>query len=183
MIPTLLVGDFILVNKFAYGLRDPVLHSKFFANSEPERGDVVVFRWPVDPTKDFIKRVIGLPGDQISYSDKTLTINGEAISLDTGGAYTPADGTPRLTQRFREDLTGVQHDVLINPGRPAEDFEFTVPPGQYFMMGDNRDGSDDSRRWGTVPEKNLVGRAFLIWMSWNGERLRPDIARIGRRIE
>jgi signal peptidase I len=183
MIPTLLVGDFILVNKFAYGLRDPVVHHKLVELGEPERGDIVVFRYPLDPGKDYIKRIIGLPGDRISYKDKTLTINGTPMPLTTTGVYTGQDGVPWVAQRFREDLGSVQHSVLINPARPADDFDLTVPPGQYFAMGDNRDGSADSRVWGTVPEKNLVGRAFLIWMSWDSERFRPDFARIGRRIK
>ncbi|HZP13035.1 MAG TPA: signal peptidase I [Nevskiaceae bacterium] len=183
MIPTLLVGDFILVNKFTYGLRDPVFHHRFFGSGEPKRGDIVVFRYPVDPSTDFIKRVIGVPGDHVAYHDKTLTINGAPMPLDPAGVYTGGDGTPWVAQRFTESLSGVQHSVLINPARPAEGFEFTVPAGQYFMMGDNRDGSLDSRVWGTVPEQNLVGRAFLIWMSWDSEHFRPNFDRIGHTIQ
>ncbi len=183
MIPTLLVGDFILVNKYAYGLRDPVFHHKLLATSEPQRGDIVVFRYPVDPTTDFIKRVVGLPGDHVAYHDKTLTVNGTLMPLEPTGVYAGTDGAAWAAQRFSEHLGTVEHSVLINPARPAEGFEFTVPPGQYFMMGDNRDGSLDSRVWGTVPEKNLVGRAFLIWMSWDSERFRPNFARIGHSIK
>jgi len=179
MIPTLLVGDFILVNKFAYGLRDPAFHHKFWKNGEPQRGDITVFRWPVDPTKDFIKRIIGLPGDHIAYRDKTLYVNGAVAAREATGEFDTLAGP---LYRYRENLEGVEHAILINPGRPTEDFEFTVPEGQYFAMGDNRDGSDDSRRWGTVPEKNLVGRAFLIWMSWDGENTRIAFSRIGTRI-
>jgi len=182
MIPTLLVGDFILVNKFAFGLRDPVFHYKLLQLGEPRRGDVVVFRYPVDPSKDFIKRVIGLPGDRISYRNKQLWVNDEAMPLDAAGVYTSGGSAPGVVYRFEEALGPVQHHVIVNPARPAEDFEFEVPKGQYFMMGDNRDGSDDSRRWGTVPEGNLVGRAFLVWMSWDGARFRPDWSRIGNRI-
>ena len=183
MIPTLLVGDFILVNKFAFGLRDPVFHYKFVKLSEPQRGDIVVFRYPLDPSKDFIKRVIGLPGDHIEYHDKILSINDQVMPLEPTGVYTAPDGTSWVAQRFSEKLGPVEHSVLINPARPAEGYEFTVPAGQYFVMGDNRDGSDDSRRWGTVPEQNLVGRAFLIWMSWDAQHFRPDFARIGHRIK
>jgi signal peptidase I len=183
MIPTLLVGDFILVNKFAYGLRDPVLNFKFLQVGKPQRGDVVVFRYPLDPTKDFIKRVIGLPGDRIVYQDKRLTVNGEAMPQSADGIYTAGGPVPGVVYRFEEEIGPVQHRILVNPARPAEDFEFQVPEGHYFMMGDNRDGSDDSRRWGTVPERNLVGKAFFIWMSWDGERYRPDLSRIGNRIQ
>jgi signal peptidase I len=183
MIPTLLVGDFILVNKFAYGLRDPVFHHKLLQIGAPQRGDVVVFRYPVDPSKDFIKRVIGLPGDRIAYRNKQLWVNDEAMPLDAAGVYTSNGTAPGVVYRFEEALGEVQHHVIVNPSRPAEDFEFQVPEGQYFMMGDNRDGSDDSRRWGTVPEGHLVGRAFLVWMSWDGSRFRPDWSRIGNRID
>ena len=183
MIPTLLVGDFILVNKYAYGLRDPVFHTKLLKLGEPQRGDVVVFRYPVDPSKDFIKRVIGLPGDQIAYRNKQLWVNGEPMPLDADGVYTAGGAAPGVVYRFEEALGPVTHHVIVNPARPAEDFEFEVPEGQYFMMGDNRDGSDDSRRWGTVPERNLVGKAFFIWMSWDASRFRPDWSRIGNRIE
>ncbi|MBI2383215.1 MAG: signal peptidase I [Gammaproteobacteria bacterium] len=183
MIPTLLVGDFILVNKFTYGLRDPVFHTKFVDGGKPQRGDVVVFRFPLDPSKDFIKRVIGLPGDRIAYRDKTLYINGEVMRLDADGVYTAIGlPPPGVVYRYSEALGGAKHAVLINPARPAEGFEFVVPQGEYFVMGDNRDGSDDSRRWGTVPERNLVGRAFFIWMSWDASRFRPDWGRIGMSI-
>ncbi|WP_084615633.1 signal peptidase I [Solimonas flava] len=183
MIPTLLVGDFILVNKFTYGLRDPVFHHKFVELGEPQRGDVVVFRWPVDPTKDFIKRIIGLPGDHIVYRNKQLFVNGEPATLDPDGAYTaPGLPPPGVVYRMKEHLGPVEHDILVNPERPADDFEFIVPPGEYFAMGDNRDGSDDSRRWGTVPERNLVGKAFFIWMSWDSDNTRVDFSRIGRSV-
>jgi signal peptidase I len=177
MRPTLLEGDFILVNKFTYGLRDPVFNLKFLGVGAPRRGDVVVFRYPLDPTKDFIKRVIGLPGDRIAYRDKQLSVNGEPMPQSADGVYTSSGPTPGVLYRFEEELGAVQHRILVNPARPAEDFEFEVPEGHYFVMGDNRDGSDDSRRWGTVPERNLVGRAFFIWMSW------PHLSRVGDRIE
>lgn len=183
MIPTLLVGDFILVDKFAYGLRDPVFHHKFIDLGEPKRGDVVVFRWPVDPSKDFIKRIVGIPGDRITYIDKQLYVNGELAERQPEGVYSaPAGGQAGVVYRMQEDLTGVEHGILINPARPAQDFEFVVPAGEYFAMGDNRDGSEDSRFWGTVPEHNLVGRAFMIWMSWDAQRTRVDFSRIGDTI-
>ncbi|MGH8429507.1 MAG: signal peptidase I [Solimonas sp.] len=184
MIPTLLVGDFILVNKFTYGLRDPVFHQKLLQNGEPARGDIVVFRWPIDPSKDFIKRIVGLPGDRIEYREKKLTVNGQPTTLAADGVF-GVEGLPPpgVIYRFSEDLGGVRHHILVNPNRPSDDFQFTVPEGQYFAMGDNRDGSDDSRRWGTVPEKNLVGRAFFIWMSWDGARSRVDFSRIGTMIK
>jgi signal peptidase I len=182
MLPTLLVGDFILVNKYAYGLRDPVFHHEFLPVGKPRRGDVVVFRFPLDVSKDFIKRVIGLPGDRIVYRDKQLSVNGEPMPLNPDGVYTAGSSLPGVQYRFEEELGPVRHRILVSPARPAEDFEFEVPEGHYFMMGDNRDGSDDSRRWGTVPERNLVGKAFFIWMSWDGDRFRPDVSRIGDRI-
>lgn len=185
MIPTLLVGDFILVNKFAYGLRDPVFHHKFLEVGEPKRGDVFVFRWPVDTSKDFIKRVIGLPGDRIAYRDKTLYINGEKMALEESGIFaSPSLPPPSVAMRFSENLTGVEHFILTNPDRPSDDsMEFTVPEGRYFAMGDNRDGSDDSRRWGYVPKENLVGKAFFIWMSWDAVNTRVDFTRIGNQVK
>jgi signal peptidase I len=178
MIPTLHVGDFILVNKFAYGLRCPVGYCKFLDIGAPHRGDVVVFKYPRDPSTDFIKRLIGLPGDHIHYENKTLTVNGQTMALEADGIYV-GEGVRQL---FHESFAGVHHDIILDPDRPAESFDFDVPPGQYFMMGDNRDGSYDSRYWGTVPDANLKGRAVLIWMSWNSDRFRPDLSRIGIRI-
>lgn len=183
MIPTLHIGDFILVNKFAYGFRMPALHFQLLPVGLPERGDVTVFRYPEDPSKDFIKRVIGLPGDDIVYANKILFINGQRMSQETTGYYT-ADtaGQSVIAEERREDLAGLAHDILINPNRPAREGRFVVPAGHYFVMGDNRDGSDDSRRWGMVPERHLVGKAFMIWMSWDGQRNRPALSRIGQKI-
>ncbi len=178
MIPTLRVGDFILVNRFAYGLRCPVGDCKLVALGAPKRGDVVVFRYPVDPKMDFIKRVIGLPGDTVRYTNKQLTVNGELMSQEPIGRF-----GDRLDIEATESLGGVRHSVLANADRPAQDFEFSVPEGQYFMMGDNRDGSSDSRYWGTVPEAYLKGRAFFVWMSWDSDAMRPVWSRIGHRIQ
>ncbi|MFT4046505.1 MAG: signal peptidase I [Solimonas sp.] len=181
MIPTLFVGDFILVNKFTYGFRDPVFHRKLIQMSEPQRGDIVVFRWPVDPSKDFIKRIIGLPGDHIVYRNKQLFVNGEAAPVDADGVF-PVAGFSSVMYRMDEHLGDVEHKILVNPDRPADDFEFIVPPGEYFAMGDNRDNSEDSRRWGTLPERNLVGKAFFIWMSWDAENTRVNFSRIGKGV-
>lgn len=178
MIPTLRVGDFILVNRFAYGLRCPIGDCKLLALGEPKRGDVVVFRYPVDPKMDFIKRVVGLPGDTIRYVGKQLTINGELASQEALGRF-----GDRLDIEHTENLAGVPHHILTNADRPVQDFEFTVPSGQYFMMGDNRDGSSDSRYWGTVPEAYLKGRAFFVWMSWDSTAMRPVWSRIGHGIQ
>lgn len=180
MMPTLLVGDFILVNKFTYGIRMPVTKTKLIEIGEPERGDIVVFRWPVNPRLDYIKRVVGLPGDRIRYQNKTLFINGKPMRIEIDGQYQP-EGSGMRALGFvegREQLGDVEHDVLINP--IAADFspscrflghrEVTVPEGHYLMVGDNRDDSNDGRCWGFVPEENLVGKAFFVWLSWDWQR-------------
>lgn len=178
MIPTLHIGDFILVNRFAYGLRCPIGDCTLLALGEPKRGDVVVFRYPVDPKMDFIKRLVGLPGDTVRYVDKQLTINGELAPQQPLGRF-----DDRLSAEIEETLNGVSHHILTNADRPAQDFEITIPEGQYFMMGDNRDGSSDSRNWGFVPAQNLKGRAFFVWMSWDAEAFRPVWSRIGHGIQ
>jgi len=171
MIPTLLVGDFILVSKYSYGLRLPVLHTKVLATGEPERGDVAVFRYPRDPGKDYIKRVVGLPGDTVTFQNKRLSINGELVQIsgEAPYVYTAEDETVIEATLFQEELGAASHDLLIDSAdRHAVNNEWTVPDGHYFMVGDNRDHSNDSRYWGFVPEENLVGRATRIWMHWNG---------------
>lgn len=182
MIPTLSVGDFILVNKFTYGFREPVFNNKFLPVGDPQRGDVAVFRYPRDTSQDYIKRIVGLPGDRIAYRNKQLFVNGAAVPLQADGVYTIPGSQAAAAYRYREDLGSVNHHIIVNPERPADDFEFEVPDGEYFAMGDNRDGSSDSRVWGTVPERNLVGRAFFVWMSWDGERHMPAWSRIGHAI-
>ncbi len=168
MVPTLLVGDFILVNKFDYGLRLPVLHTKILGIGEPHRGDVMVFRFPPDPKVDYIKRVIGLPGDRIVYRNKTLYINGVQVPDRILGAY---DGPDQLGAILRQEQLGkVTHDIVTIPGVASREGAWTVPAGEYFVMGDNRDNSFDSRYWGFVPQKDLVGRAFFIWMNWDAFR-------------
>lgn len=171
MKPTLLVGDFILVNKFAYGIRLPVLGTKLLDLGGPERGDVAVFRFPRDTSLDYIKRIVGLPGDRVRYQNKVLYINGKPMSQELlGGFPRECQGLARREARMlREDLEGVSHSILTCPSRREPPVEFVVPEGHYFAMGDNRDNSNDSRYWGTVADKHLVGEAFLIWLSWNSE--------------
>ena len=184
MIPTLLVGDYIVVNKFAYGVRLPVLNNKMIDTQLPERGDVVVFRYPEDERLNYIKRLIGLPGDRITYRNKQVYVNGELMSQEKVGDYQePGNLAPAASQQqFLEDLDGVMHDILIRPQRRAgRERSWTVPEGHYFMMGDNRDNSEDSRIWGFVPEANLVGRAERVWWHWNNWQ--PDFSRIGTKID
>lgn len=186
MIPTLLIGDFILVNKFTYGLRLPVLNSKFVDISEPKRGDVVVFRYPVDPGVNFIKRLVGLPGDTIVYRDKKLFINGEPVELETQGTFSSSEikcTTPRPdAERYAEQLGEVKHDILLHHGSGSRDGQWVVPEGHYFMMGDNRDRSNDSREWGFVPEANLMGRAVGIWLNFDYTKGCGDFSRVGNGI-
>jgi len=168
MLPTLHIGDFILVNKFAYGIRLPVINNKILETGEPERGDVVVFRYPKNPNVDYIKRVIGLPGDKIGYFNKTVYINGEMVAQEAKRKELELISlVPARNELRYEDLAGAGHDILVDPDRRLIEGETVVPEGEYFVMGDNRDNSNDSRFWGTVPEANLVGKAFFIWMSWD----------------
>jgi signal peptidase I len=188
MMPTLLVGDFILVNKFAYGIRLPVLNSKVIDTGSPERGDIIVFRYPENPRIDYIKRVIGVPGDHIVYRNKQLIINGKPAPQRFVTTYLGEGSGSVMTgaRQLKENLLGTEHDILVMPGRNVfgGDFEYVVPQGQYFAMGDNRDNSRDSRAWGTVPEKNLVGEAFMIWMSWDWDKdYYIDWGRLGDTIE
>jgi signal peptidase I len=181
MMPTLLIGDFILVNKFTYGIRLPVINTKIVEMNEPARGDIVVFRYPKDPTVDYIKRVIGLPGDKITYDDKKLTVNGQAVSYKSFGFYQGIGQGVDMTgaEQLLENLTGVEHNILIRHGVSSAEGSYVVPEGQYFVMGDNRDNSNDGRYWGFVPEENLVGKAFFIWMSWDWQDKGVGLSRIG----
>lgn len=180
MVPTLVVGDFILVNKFTYGVRLPVSNTKVVELGAPQRGDVVVFRYPPDPSQDYIKRVVGLPGDRIQYRDRTLWVNGEQVPVEAGGVYTGPDA-PGARISF-EQLGEVGHAILTMGGQDGPEVDLRVPPGEYFVMGDNRDNSRDSRSWGFVPERNLVGKAFFIWMSWKSFTSMPAWDRIGTTI-
>jgi signal peptidase I len=182
-VPTLVIGDLILVNKFAYGVRLPVIHTKVMDNTTPQRGDVMVFRYPPKPSLDYIKRVVGLPGDEVAYLNKRLTVNGKPLPKDVMADYFDPD-TMRYYKQFAETADGKKHGILNDDDRPAfipgaEDFPFKqncrysvegvtckVPQGHYFVMGDNRDNSLDSRYWGFVPDRNIVGKAFFIWMNF-----------------
>jgi signal peptidase I len=183
MIPTLQVGDLILVNKFAYGVRLPVLRTKIFATGEPARGDVMVFKYPHKPSQDYIKRVVGLPGDVVEYADRRLSINGTPVPEQPVDRYLD-ESRAQYSAQFNERLGAVEHRIILNEGAGitiARGLQHThpdactwtaalmrckVPDGHYFMMGDNRDNSEDSRFWGFVPEQNIVGRAFFIWMNF-----------------
>ena len=177
MMPTLLEGDFIFVKKYSYGLRLPVTETKIIETGSPKRGDVIVFRLPSNPSINYIKRVIGLPGDTISYERQRITVNGELMPFEiTGEVFV---GAPV----YSEDLSGRVHETLIfDPGYSKMDGRYVVPEGEYFVMGDNRDRSKDSRFIGAIPERYLVGEAVRIWMHfvpWN----MPDWGRIGKKIE
>ncbi len=197
MIPTLQVGDFILVNKFTYGVRLPVINQKIIPLSNPQRGDVMVFRYPEDPSLDYIKRVVGLPGDTVEYRNKRLTINGVEQPQLADGDYNYVETGLNFvhTERRLETLGERKHALLINPEMPTlhlgsvtefsgrencsydnEMVRCKVPAGQYFMMGDNRDNSRDSRYWGFVPDNQIVGKAFFIWMNFS------DLKRIGLSV-
>ena len=183
MMPTLLEGDFIFVNKYAYGLRLPVLNSRIVEVGEPERGDVLVFRLPSDPSVNYIKRVVGLPGDIVEYDPgaKRISINGERVEIEIVGGY---DEDPDY-ELGREVLGEHEHDVLLGRFRRSEGGRYVIPEGHYFMMGDNRDNSQDSRFAvvGIVPEENLVGRASRIWLSWRApSEGGPRWSRIGQSI-
>jgi len=188
MIPTLWIGDFIVVNKFAYGLRLPVLNSKVIETGDPERGDIIVFRFPEDERINYIKRVVGLPGDTIAYRNKTLFINGEPVTQERIGPWVGQGlnrNVPGSSPVERLEYLGdAAHRIVVYPSRPDGRVESVrVPEGHYFVMGDNRDQSLDSRSWGFVPEQNLVGKAVRIWMHWDCSRGCVDFGRIGDRIE
>lgn len=179
--PSLLTGDFILVNKFDYGIRLPVTGKKIVSIGEPKRGDIMVFRWPPDKSYDFIKRVIGLPGDTVSYVDKELLINGQKIPQENLSEQASDSAWHAIEKQ--EDIFGVKHDIYINPNAYSRNYyNVTVPKGMYFVMGDNRDMSADSRYWGFVPDKNIIGKAVMVLMSWDKEDYRIRYSRIGKLV-
>jgi signal peptidase I len=176
MVPTLLVGDYILVNKYAFGIRLPVLNTKVIEVGEPARGDVMVF-FPPDNNRYFIKRVIGVPGDHVVYRDKVLFVNGEEVPQDLIAQLPPLAPSYQILEERIGEVSHVVRKELNR--RMPDDFDITVQPGHYFMMGDNRDNSSDSRVFGQVPERNIVGRAFAIWMHWGSFFSLPDFSRVG----
>jgi len=179
MVPTLQVGDYILVNKFTYGIRLPVVRTKVFDLNKPERGDVMVFFPPHLNDTYYIKRVIGLPGDRIRYINKQLYVNGELLEQELLARLPPARPRYRVSS---ESLGDIAHQIQTDMTRRADDFEVVVKPGHYFMMGDNRDNSSDSRVWGQVPERDIVGQAFAIWMHWESFLSLPGFQRVGSII-
>jgi len=185
MLPSLHIGDFILVNKFGYGIRLPIVNKKVVDVGQPKRGDVMVFRFPNDPTINYIKRVIGLPGDVIRYYNKKLYINDREMDQKTVDDYVIVNETRRnaKTKKLIENLDGVEHDIWIDSNGRAVNNTWTVPVGHFFVMGDNRDQSNDSRVWGFVPEANVIGKAFFIWLSWDlAHGKAPDFSRIGNSV-
>ena len=194
MLPTLEVGDFILVNKFSYGVRLPILHHKVVSLNSPQRGDIVVFRYPLDNTTSYIKRVIGLPGDRISYRNRKLFINGERVTTQSDADYLPFGARTKLNRYTQTVLAQssetaanmVEFSILLNKSNrrfhPAQ--HWTVPDGHYFMMGDNRDNSADSRAWGFLPDENIIGQAFFIWMHYNSKKNGGfKFSRLGQNIK
>ena len=187
MLPNLHIGDFILVNKYTYGLRMPVTHEKLMSVGEPDRGDVMVFRYPVEPRLNFIKRVVALPGDELSYVNKRLSINGVEVTTKAADKFYPDNNTNHdyPLDQFLESIGGEGHLIVTDGNRGSRDLErVIVPEGHYFVLGDNRDHSNDSRYWRFVPEDHIVGKAFMIWFSWKGaEDGWVDWSRIGDHID
>ena len=189
MLPTLKIGDFILVNKYTYGLRFPVLHTKFWINHSPQRGDVVVFRYPRDIKLDYVKRIVGIPGDEISYKNKMLSVNNEVVSYKVLGTDTlharSLGGRDQHVIRMKESLPEAPHEIYVSTSllqRKAKDV-WIIPDGSYLVFGDNRDNSNDSRVWGMVPEENMVGKVSAIWMHWDFDGDGIDFSRVGRVVD
>ena len=186
MLPSLHIGDFILVNKFNYGIRLPIVNKKVIPISLPERGDVMVFRFPHDKSINFIKRVVGLPGDKIEYKDKRVYVNGKPVPMEAKGEFNFREVSQKnhVGKRYLETLDTVTHEIIVDPTKQTTETSYAVPEGHYFVMGDNRDHSNDSRYWGFVPEQNIIGKAFFIWFSWDLEGS-GDLAwnRIGNSVK
>ncbi len=183
--PTVLPNDFLLVSQYSYGLKLPATNIKFLNISEPKHGEIAVFHYPLNPSIDYVKRIVGLPGDHIVYKDKTLFVNGvEAKQTYIGPAVDIEDDNPIPVLKYEEDLFGVKHAILINPDKPDEGtYDLYVPQGFYFAMGDNRDDSEDSRYWGFVPERNFVGRAQFILLSYDNQSGKPRWSRFGEVLK
>jgi len=180
MMPTLRAGDFILVNKSSFGIRLPVINKKIYGEGAPERGDVAVFRYPEEPSVAYIKRIVGLPGDRIQYRDKKLYVNGEpANQLD----IPDGDHEQQNLDARTEQLSGREHQILVSPYARGPRVDIVVPEGHYYVLGDNRDNSRDSRFWGFLPDENLIGKAFIIWMNWDCVVGNGHCNRIGDLIE
>ncbi len=196
MLPSLYVGDFILVSKFSYGIRLPLVNQKVLSIGTPQRGEVLVFRYPHDEKTNFIKRVVGLPGDIVDYKNKRLRINGNVVDLKKADwqSANQSNQSDNQVRRFIEHLGESPHGILLDASLGTRDMtRIVVPPDHYFVMGDNRDHSNDSRFWGFVPEENIVGRAFFIWFSWDGKKNKyiwndyigggPNWPRVGNSID
>jgi signal peptidase I len=183
MLPTLYIGDFILVDKFRYGIRLPIVDFKIFETGSPKRGEVMVFRYPHDNSTNFIKRVVGLPGDEILYDRKKLWINGISVKQSESDSYRLETASQDLEViEYSETVGASTHSILNDNRRSSRNMKISVPEGSYFVMGDNRDHSNDSRFWGFVPERNIVGRAFVVWFSWNSNDGGVNWSRIGHAI-
>ncbi|MEM7561821.1 MAG: signal peptidase I [Pseudomonadota bacterium] len=196
MMPSLLVGDFIVVNKFSYGFRAPVWHTRITEGDRPAKGDVIVFRYPEDETQDYIKRVIGLPGDEISYYNRRVLVNGVPLEIESDRVYQGlaelngmvggggCDNRGAQCEVFVEHQGDASYNIMVNPNAYSIGGKFSVPADHYFVMGDNRDHSNDSRIWGFVPEENLVGKATRVWLHWDfrEDGTGFDLSRIGLKI-
>lgn len=186
MLPTLKVGDFILVNKFEYGLRFPLLDWRFTDGDAPQRGDVIVFEYPRDESVDYIKRIVALPGDRVAFRDRQVFVNGEKVPTTLEGQYVFRGSGGRMirAKRYQERVPAHAYHVLYTDEGQSREVSpaIRIPKGEYFVLGDNRDNSKDSRYWGTVPAENILGEAFLIWWSWNGYRNGPRWQRLGQWI-
>ncbi|MBF0341397.1 MAG: signal peptidase I [Magnetococcales bacterium] len=185
MMPTLLVGDYLFVNKFAYGYRVPFTQKRILMTDPPRHGEIVVFEYPKDPTKDYIKRIVGLPGDRVAYRDKRLYINGQLVAQQVDGAYNYINEYDQRveSQRLTENLGSHPHAILVRPMANMDQFtDEVIPADHYFVMGDNRDNSNDSRYWGLVPAHRLVGRAVALFWSWDRIEGKPRWERIAQLI-